>query len=118
MSQSIGFDAEEKARHYLTEQGLTWVKSNYSCRMGEIDLIMRDHDYLVFIEVRARSRNTFGNAMESVTPSKQRKLHKTAAYYLQTFKLHETYPCRFDIVSFDGVPPEISWLKNAFEQGR
>ncbi len=117
MSQKIGFDAEDQARDYLTIQGLTWISSNYRCRLGEIDLIMRDYDHLVFIEVRARSTIAFGGAAASVTYSKQQKLIKTASYYLQAFKLQDKQPSRFDVVSLDGVPPRITWIKNAFESG-
>ena len=114
MSQKIGFAAEEQARDYLLKQGLKWVLSNYRSRCGEIDLIMRDDSYLVFVEVRARKSNAFGGALASVTHSKRQKLMKTALVYLSAHKLHDKQPIRFDVVSFEGVPPKISWMKNAF----
>lgn len=117
MSQKIGFAAEEQARDYLTAQGLKWISSNYCCRVGEIDLIMRDSDFLVFIEVRARSTRAFGGAVASVTHSKQQKIIKTALCYLQAHKLQDKQPSRFDVVSLDGMPPRITWIKNAFESG-
>ena len=114
MSQQMGFAAEEHARRYLSEHGLTWVESNYLCRLGEIDLIMRDKDYVVFIEVRARASKAYGGAVQSITHSKRQKIIRTATLYLQTKKLYDKQPCRFDVVSLDGVPPQINWIKNAF----
>ena len=114
MSQQMGFAAEEQARKYLGQQGLTWLESNYSCRLGEIDLIMRDKEYLVFVEVRARASNAYGSAVHSVTHSKRQKLLRTATLYLQTKKLYDKLPCRFDVVSLDGNTPQLTWIKNAF----
>lgn len=114
MSRQTGFKAEEYARHYLTQQGLIWRTSNYQCRLGEVDLIMHDGVYLVFIEVRSRRSSTFGSAVETITTAKQRKIIKTALLYLQVNKLHEKYPIRFDVISLQGEPPEINWVKNAF----
>ena len=114
MSLKIGFTAEEQAKDYLTAQGLTWVASNYRCRLGEIDLIMRDKTDLVFVEVRARASNTFGGAIASITRSKRQKLIRTALLYLQTTKLHDKLPSRFDVVSLEGTPRQITWIKHAF----
>lgn len=114
MSLKIGFAAEEEARLYLCKQGLTWVASNYRSRLGEIDLIMQDRDAIVFVEVRARASSAFGGALASVTPQKIKKLLKTASLYLLSHKLTNNRPVRFDVVSIDGRPPTISWIKNAF----
>ena len=114
MSQQIGFAAEDHARKYLSASGLIWVESNYLCRLGEIYLIMRDKEYLVFIEVRSRSSNAYGGAVQSITHSKRQKLLRTATLYLQTKKLYEKQPTRFDVLSIEGTPPQITWIKNAF----
>ena len=114
MSQQMGFKAEEYARDYLIQHGLVLRASNYRCRLGEIDLIMQDGVYLVFVEVRSRRSSSHGNALESVTRTKQEKLIKTAALYLLANKLHEKYPVRFDVISLQGQPPEMTWVKNAF----
>ena len=90
------------------------VSSNFRCSMGEIDLIMRDGSYLVFVEVRARASNTFGGAVASVTYSKQKKLLKAASLYLMINKLQDKLPVRFDVLGLEGVPPSITWIKNAF----
>lgn len=113
-TQEIGFSAELKARAYLIKQGLKWVASNYRCRFGEIDLVMRDGDCTIFVEVRTRSSILYGGALASVTDKKQKKLLKTASYYLISNKMNENYPIRFDILSFEGIPPQIEWVKNAF----
>lgn len=119
MSIKIGLAAEDEARDYLQTQGLTWVESNYRCKLGEIDLIMRDKDYLVFVEVRARTSTRHGNALESVTRFKQKKLIRTALLYLQTKRLLDKQLCRFDVVSIEGQPAQMTWLNNAFSaEGR
>ena len=114
MSQKTGALAEQYACEYLTSQGLQWVVSNYRSRLGEIDLIMRDGSYLVFVEVRARASNAFGGPLASVTYGKQQKLIKTASLYLLVNKLHDKQPIRFDVLGLEGVPPSITWVKNAF----
>jgi len=114
MSRKIGALAEQHACEHLIAAGLTWVASNYSCRMGEIDLIMRDGAYLVFVEVRARSSQAFGGAMASVTYSKKQKLIKTALMYLMVNNIHDKESIRFDVLSFEGAPAGVSWVKNAF----
>lgn len=116
MSITAGLVAEEHARQYLVTQGLTWVESNFRCRLGEIDLIMRHKEYLVFVEVRARASRTFGGALESITIHKQKKILKTASLYLLSSRLHNTVPIRFDVVCIEGVPPELTWISNAFSQ--
>lgn len=114
MSLQLGFIGEKQACEYLCQQGLTWVESNYRCRMGEIDLIMRDRDYLVFVEVRLRKHRSYGGGIQSITQSKRQKLLRTASLYLQSKKLNEKQPCRFDMLSLDGALSEITWIKNAF----
>lgn len=114
MSLQKGVVAEDLAREYLLRQGLVWKASNYRARMGEIDLIMQDGIHLVFVEVRARVDATYGGALESVTPAKQRKIMKVAAYYLQCHSASDQYPCRFDVVTLQGHPATICWIPNAF----
>ena len=112
MSQD-GVAAEKLAAEYLKRQGLVLIISNYRCRFGEIDLVMRDRKETVFVEVRLRSNRTFGGAAASITASKQKKLIRTAEHYLME---HGDSPCRFDAVLLDALVPEkLTWLKNAFE---
>ncbi len=81
--------------------------------MGEIDLIMRDQDTLVFVEVRARSSSNWGGALGSINASKQKKISKTAEHYLQTYFRASAYPpCRFDVIAIKGE--QLEWFKAAF----
>ncbi len=110
-SKTKGNDTEDLARKYLENAGLKFQHSNYSCKLGEIDLVMLDKDgTLIFIEVRYRNNSRFGGAALSVTPAKQRKLSRTAQYYLQ--RLHYTPPCRIDVLAFEGRD-QVNWIKNA-----
>lgn len=114
MSQLIGFAAEKRARDFLIQQGLHWITSNYRCKMGEIDLIMRENNALVFVEVRARRTHYYGNSIESITYQKRQKLIRTASWYLLTHQLYDKHPCRFDVLSLQGKPAQIHWIKHAF----
>lgn len=107
-----GDSAEDQVLDYMLQQGLKLVTRNYSCKAGEIDLIMQDGEQLVFLEVRYRARSAFGSALESVTPAKQRKLIITAQYYLQ--QSGKMPACRFDVVGM-GQDRQIHWIKDAFQ---
>ncbi len=108
-----GERGEAQAAAFLRQQGLVITARNYRCRFGEIDLIARDGETVVFVEVRSRANDAFGGAAASITAAKQAKLLKTARHYLTT--LSSTPPCRFDAVLVTGDPPRIEWLRNAFE---
>ncbi len=112
MSVQKGNEREEQAKIYLIRHGLRWIQSNYRSRFGEIDLIMRDRSELVFVEVKYRKSAAFGLAYESVSRQKQKKLQLTALQYLaHTASINSA---RFDVVSLQGEPAEIEWIKNAF----
>lgn len=113
-SRNAGQAAEEKALGYLSKQGLRFVQKNYNCRMGEIDLIMHDGVYLVFVEVRSRSNPQFGGGAESITYRKKQKIMRAASYYLMTQNLQGKIPLRFDVVSIDTRLGTLSWIKDAF----
>lgn len=107
-SVSLGRDAEARALTFLLKQGLTLIEKNFRCRAGEIDLIMRDADMLVFIEVRSRKDRRFGGAAASVGPVKQQRLWRSATFYLLRFRKPPV--CRFDLVAIDG--DDLRWMKN------
>jgi len=107
-----GRDAEAKAEHFLHKNGLKTLKKNYSCRVGELDLIMRDGNTIVFVEVRFRSSNSFGGAAASVTYSKQKKILKTAEHFLQKYNLYDKQPVRFDVLAMS--QQQHNWIKGAF----
>lgn len=111
--KNSGAQAEARALAFLLQRGLVKISQNYRCKLGEIDLIMKHNDSLVFIEVRLRTHQAFANAAESVTIRKQQKIIKTALYYLQEHQLTESINCRFDVIAFsDNGEPE--WIKDAF----
>jgi putative endonuclease len=110
-AQASGGHAESRAANYLARQGLAIVARNFNCRLGEIDLIARDGDVLVFVEVRMRSDAGFGGALESVTPRKQRRIAAAARMYLRQFSRPPC--CRFDVVALEAE--DVRWLKAAFE---
>lgn len=117
-----GSEAEQLARRHLKSQGLEILTSNYRCRRGEIDIICRDINSLVFVEVRCRSRTDFGSAAESVTYRKQQRLIYAAEHYLQKYPTMAQMSCRFDVICIEvdtSLPHKIpayrvEWLTNAF----
>ncbi|MBX2847887.1 MAG: YraN family protein [Acidiferrobacterales bacterium] len=111
----LGDQAEKLAQKFLKNQGLKLHQTNYHCRYGEIDIVMQDDDYLVFVEVRYRKSTDFGGALESVDSHKQRKLRNSAEHYLIKNKINDT-PCRFDILCVNGnlKQASIDWIQNAF----
>jgi putative endonuclease len=115
--KQIGQAAENAACRFLQTHGLRLVARNYACKLGEIDLIMLDQQTLVFIEVRYRHNLHYGSSAESVTFAKQRKLVKTAQYYLQRHTATKHTACRFDVVALTqlALKPGIEWIKDAFQ---
>jgi putative endonuclease len=113
----LGDIGEDKALEFLTQQGLNLIERNFHSRFGEIDLIMHEKAYLVFIEVRSRKNMGFGSALESITISKQQKLRKAADYFFLSNSQYKKVLARFDVLI---VPTNryhkesINWIKNAF----
>lgn len=98
-----GKTAEDQALEWFTtKRKATLIARNFRCRWGEIDLIFLDNDELVFIEVRARASKGWVNGAESVTPAKQRRLKKTADYFLNSYK-GKAKSVRFDLLAWDGT---------------
>lgn len=117
--RKLGSLQEQRALRYLGGRGLTLVQGNFNCRVGEIDLIMRDRQgYVVFVEVRYRKNDRYGSALETVGPAKQRKLRLAAAWFLKS-RNWQHKSCRFDVVAITGGGPagedRIEWIRNAFE---
>ena len=112
-SQRQGHAAEPRALDLLLGPGLRTVTRNAGLRVGEIDLVMRDADEWVFVEVRSRRGAGFGGAAGSVTAVKQARLRRAAqAYLLGLFGQREWPACRFDVVAIDG--DRIEWIRAAF----
>jgi len=109
--QVSGDAAEADALAFLLQQGMVEVERNFRCKGGEIDLIMRERDTLVFVEVRKRSNANYGGALASVTRTKQKRLIIAAQVFLQRYRTPPA--CRFDVIGYDG--DQMTWLKNAVE---
>lgn len=113
--QQIGKNGEEIAREYLTKQGLTVIQNNYHTRYGEIDLIAKDQDEIVFIEVKTRRSQSHGQPQEAVNYSKQKNLILTARLYLKQFNLEES-DWRIDVIEvklYQEAKNQITHIKNA-----
>lgn len=116
-TQSTGKSAEDLACQYLQHQGLSVIQRNFRTRYGEIDLIMRDRDATVFVEVRYRALNNIVDPLSSIDWRKQQKLIRTAQSYLQRQAGPAAQAARFDVVAISGQNEQrrIEWIKNAFE---
>ena len=100
---------------YLESLGYKIVTYNYRCKMGEIDLIARDGEYLVFIEVKYRTTDVSGSPAEAVNVRKQQTIGKCAMHFLMKQGFSDV-PCRFDVVAIAGAAgqEEVTLYKNAF----
>lgn len=115
--QTLGREGEDIAASFLTRNGYVVLTRNYRCRHGEVDIIARQKDVLVFIEVKTRTGLDFDCPAAAVTLKKQRQISMTAEYYLATAHLFDT-PARFDVVSILISPhqhPVVELIPNAFD---
>ena len=111
-THEIGCAYEKIAGDYLEKLGYNILEYNFRCRSGEIDIIAKDGEYLVFCEVKYRTDSKKGDPLEAVTYMKQKKISKCAAYYMMKNGFLDI-PCRFDVI---GISEKgINLLKNAFE---
>jgi putative endonuclease len=106
-----GRAAENRACTFLEANGYTSVARNYTCRVGEIDLIVIDATTLVFVEVRYRSNQQHGTGAESVTRSKMLKIIRAARYFLLNHPQYGVLDQRFDVIS---ISTDLDWIENAF----
>lgn len=111
-NKNIGMQKERLAAAYLCGNGYRILEANYRCRQGEIDLIARDNDVLVFVEVKYRSGYSFGTAAEAVDRKKQRRICYAAKHYLMKKKICWDQPVRFDVVAI--TAEKIQVIQNAF----
>lgn len=110
--RKIGKQAEDMACEFLKKKGFELLDRNYRSKMGEIDLIMRKGNDIIFAEVRARNHPLYGDALESVTPYKQAKIIKTAMHYLQYKNWFDKVNCRFDVIAI--YQHQCEWIQHAF----
>ena len=110
--RKTGTEYEELAARWLTGKGFEILEKNYRCRIGEIDLIARDREYLVFCEVKYRRTKSAGSALEAVDTKKQKRLYRCAQQYVAAHKIPDA-AARFDVVAIEGH--EVCHIENAFE---
>ncbi|KJV36358.1 YraN family protein [Luteibacter yeojuensis] len=111
--RAIGDRFEAAARSYLEARGLRFVRANFLCRLGELDLVMRDGAMLVFVEVRYRRSSAYGGALGSITARKQQRMIRAAQVWLRAHPWDAQRPCRFDVVAFEG--DGVEWVRGAFD---
>ena len=111
----LGRKGEELAASLCTERGLSILELNYRTPLGEIDIIAKDRDVLVFIEVKTRAGNVYGAPFEAVTMRKKQKIRAVALSYLK--KLKKEVPVRFDVISISlrGKEPFLEYSQDSFE---
>lgn len=110
--REIGTKKEKIAVKFLVDNGYEILEQNFYASDGEIDIIAKDKDYLVFVEVKYRFNNKYGLGYESVTKKKQMTINKVAKYYMFKNNISFDSKVRFDVVSIDGNNIQI--IKNAF----
>ncbi len=115
--QAVGRRGEEAARIYLKRRGVRILERNFVCAAGEVDLIGKDGDSLVFFEVKSRTSDRFGPPHLAVHRRKQQQIVRAAQWYLSERRLKDV-ACRFDVVAitfFDAdEPAQVDWVQNAF----
>ena len=115
--RATGNEGEALALRYLLKHGLIPIRQNFSCRLGELDLVMRDEHCLVIVEVRYRTDRTIVAASHTIDYRKQQKLIRTAAMFLAWNEEYATLPLRFDVVGIDADAngrSSINWIRDAF----
>ena len=115
--RSTGSQFEDLALAHVQREGLVLLVRNFNSRFGELDLVLRDRDTVVFLEVRYRRSQAFGGALDSVGASKRDRLGKAASLFLQANPALANHPCRFDVMASSGsaAAPTFDWQRNAFD---
>lgn len=118
-NKDIGSLGENLAENYIKNHGYIFIERNFRCKIGEIDIIGKDKDYIAFIEVKARYNDYYGRPAEAVNCYKQNKLYKAAEFYIMKNKLYD-YNFRFDVIEvllkLESNRYELRLLKNAFQK--
>lgn len=112
-TKQVGDFAEEIALEFLINKGLSLLHRQFRCPMGECDLIMKEREVIVFVEVRYKQSTSFCAPEETIHYNKQRKLIRTAEFFLQRYR---DVDCRMDVISISGKQPNfnIAWIPDAF----
>lgn len=111
--RQLGSFKEEEAAKYLYDKGYAIIKMNFRTRSSEIDIIAKDKNTYVFVEVKFRKDESCGDPLEAVTPAKQRRIRMAALYFLEDMNLIPDYTdIRFDVIGITG--DKIEHIENAF----
>ncbi|WP_375751389.1 YraN family protein [Vibrio sp. HN007] len=114
----IGDKYEALAKSFLLRQGLSFIGQNYNTKFGEIDLIMKDGNTFVFVEVKYRKDKRYGNAAEFVNHKKITRLKRTVNVWLNKNNLSPYMTeYRFDVIAIHEDGRDINWIKNAITEG-
>lgn len=115
--KQLGNRSEQLACSFLEQKGYHLLQKNFSSRWGEIDLIFRKGQDLIFVEVRSKSSGRYGQPLETITSKKQEHLRRTAQYYLCQHRELEQCYCRFDVISvlWQEGKAQLQWLTDAFQ---
>ena len=110
-----GRSGEAFVRRWLEAHGLRHICSNFRCRYGELDLVMRERDCIVIVEVRYRARNDYGGALPSILPAKLQRIAKAIQFLLQQHRQLREMPLRFDVIALAGPLDKltVTWCKRA-----
>ncbi len=116
LRQKFGKFGENLAARHLKKLGYKIICQNYRTKLGEIDIIAKKDDTIVFVEVKSRRTSTFGHPKHSITLKKQQQISKTALYYLKETNQNNVR-ARFDVVTVNSVNKkhDVEVIKNAFE---
>ena len=110
--RTVGSEYELIACRHLESAGMQILECNYRVRIGEIDIIARDADALVFVEVKYRTNKNFGGAMFAISQTKKNKIRRVAQWYMAEHHIRPSAFCRFDAVLIDGM--NVTHIKNAW----
>ncbi len=111
--RTVGFDGEKAAKEFLKDNNYKIVDTNFRTRFGEIDIIAKDKEYIVFVEVKTRGEKSFGNPMEAVDYEKQRKIIMASKQFLLKAEFSSLQP-RFDVIEVFSESGKINHIVNAF----
>ena len=110
----LGESYEERAAAYLKEQGLQILARNWHAgKLGELDIVAKDGNTLVFTEVKYRSKKTYGSPFEAIDSRKQARIAKLAMCYMKRYGISFSSPCRFDCIGITG-DGQVTHIPNAF----
>ncbi len=110
--RALGGEKELVAAEFLRNNGYNILQMNFRCKSGEIDIIAKDKDTLVFCEVKYRSKNNYGHPLEAVNTKKQQKIIQTTRYYMLINNISDAQRIRFDVIGILG--DKITHVRNAF----